>query len=113
MDTDEIASNCIGFDWDDGNLLKNWEKHGVSVSECEQVFFNHPVVTSPDVFHSSDEERFYTLGKSDSGKHLFIVFTVRNNLIRIISARDMNRKERDAYKDHEKNTQVQNRSRRT
>ena len=52
--------------------------------------------------HSNYEARFYTLGKNDSGKHLFIVFTVRNNLIRIISARDMNRKERDAYKYHEK-----------
>lgn len=104
MDTDEILSQCIGFDWDDGNLLKNWEKHGVSASECEQVFFNYPVVTSPDVFHSSQEARFYTLGKSDSGKLLFIVFTVRNDLIRIISARDMNRKERDMYKYHEKNT---------
>ena len=104
MDADEIISGCIGFDWDDGNLLKNWEKHGVSAAECEQVFFNHPLVTSPDVAHSSDVARFYTLGKSDSGKRLFIVFTVRNNLIRIISARDMNRKERGAYKHHEKNT---------
>ena len=92
MDADEIISGCIGFDWDDGNLLKNWEKHGVSASECEQVFFNHPLVTSPDVVHSSYEARFCTLGKSDSGKHLFIVFTVRSNLIRIISARDMNRR---------------------
>src|SRR3990172_2243828 len=113
MDTAEMISKCIGFDWDDGNLLKNWEKHSVSASECEQVFFNHPLVTSPDVAHSSYEARFYSLGKSDSGKHLFIVFTVRNNLIRIISARDMNRKERKAYKYHENNTQVQNRSRRT
>jgi uncharacterized DUF497 family protein len=76
----------------------------VSASECEQVFFNHPIVTNPDAVHSIDEARFYTLGKSDSGKHLFIVFTVGGNLIRIISARDMNRKERDAYKYHEKNT---------
>jgi len=104
MDTDEIFSKCIGFDWDDGNLLKNWEKHGVSAAECEQVFFNQPLVTSSDVGHSSYEARFYSLGKSDSGKHLFIVFTVRNNLIRIISARNMNRKERGAYKHHEKNT---------
>jgi uncharacterized DUF497 family protein len=104
MDTEEIISKCVGFDWDDGNLLKNWEKHGVSASECEQVFFNQPFVTSPDVGHSDYEARFYTLGKSDTGKHLFIVFTVRNNLIRIISARDMNRKERRAYNQHEKNT---------
>ena len=104
MDVDEIISKCIGFDWDNGNLLKNWEKHGVSASECEQVFFNLPLVASPDVVHSGYETRFYTLGKSDSGKRLFIVFTVRDNLIRIISARNMNRKERDAYKYHEKNT---------
>jgi uncharacterized DUF497 family protein len=63
MDTDEIISRCIGFDWDDGNLLKNWEKHGVSASECEQVFFNHPLVTSPDVGHSS-----YEVGSILSGK---------------------------------------------
>jgi len=104
MDTDEIISKCIGFDWDDGNLLKNWEKHAVSASECEQVFFNQPLVTSPDTGHSSHEARFYTLGKSDSGKYLFIVFTVKNQLIRVISARDMNRKERGMYKHHEKNT---------
>jgi len=85
MDADEIISKCIGFHWDDGNLLKNWEKYGVSASECEQISFNHPVVTSQDVLHSSYKASFYTLGKSDSGKHLFIVFTVRNNLIRVIS----------------------------
>jgi hypothetical protein len=104
MDTDEIISKCVGFDWDDGNLLKNWEKHGVSASECEQVFFNRPIVTSHDVGHSKYESRFYSLGKSDAGKHIFIVFTVRDNLIRIISARDMNRKEREAYQYHEENT---------
>jgi len=103
MDTDEIISGCVGFDWDDGNLLKNWESHGVSASECEHVFFNHPLVTSPDVGHSNYEDRFYSLGKSDSEKYLFIVFTVRDNLIRIISARHMNRKERRTYEHHEKN----------
>jgi uncharacterized DUF497 family protein len=104
VDIDEIISRCVGFDWDDGNLFKNWEKHGVSASECEQVFFNCPLVANQDVVHSSYETRFYTLGKSDSGKHLFVVFTVRDNLIRIISARGMNRKEKDAYKHHEKDT---------
>jgi uncharacterized DUF497 family protein len=106
MDADEIISKFLGFDWDDGNLLKNWERHRVSASECEQVFFNRPLLTTPDVLHSSEEARYYTLGKSDSGKLLFIVFTVSNNLIRVISARDMNRKEREAYKYHEKNTRV-------
>ncbi|MCX5826776.1 MAG: BrnT family toxin [Deltaproteobacteria bacterium] len=97
MKTDEILSHCIGFDWDEGNILKDWEKHRVSVSECEQTFFNRPLVTSPDAGHSSEEARFYALGQSDSGRHLFVVFTVRNNLLRVISARDMNRKERKVY----------------
>ena len=104
MNIGKNLSNCTGFDWDEGNLLKNWEKHRVSASECEQVFFNRPLITMPDTGHSGDEARFYVLGQSDSERHLFIVFTVRNNLIRIISARDMNRKERNAYKYHEKNT---------
>ncbi|MGZ6274990.1 MAG: BrnT family toxin [Syntrophales bacterium] len=104
MDIDKNLFKCIGFDWDEGNLLKNWEKHKVSASECEQVFFNRPLVTRPDAVQSSDEIRFYVLGQSDAGRYLFIVSTVRNNFIRIISARDMNRKERNAYKYHGKNT---------
>ncbi|MGA2333155.1 MAG: BrnT family toxin [Syntrophales bacterium] len=106
MDVDKMLSKCLGFDWDEGNLLKNWEKHRVSASECEQVFFNRPLIARHDTGHSSDEERFYVLGQSDSGKRLFIVFTVRNNLIRIISAREMNRKERNAYRYYEKNTKI-------
>jgi len=94
---DEILSLCLGFNWDEGNLLKNWEKHRVSASECEQVFFNRPLVSSPDVEHTSEEARFYALGQSDSGRHLFVVFTVRNTLLRVISARDMSRKERKMY----------------
>jgi hypothetical protein len=92
-----ILSPCSGFEWDEGNLLKNWEKHGVSASECEQIFFNRPLVTSADVEHSGVEARFYALGQADSGRHLFVVFTVRNALLRIISARDMSRKERKVY----------------
>jgi uncharacterized DUF497 family protein len=99
MDIDEILSKCAGFDWDEGNLLKNWEKHGVSASECEQVFFNCPLVTGLDAAHSGAEMRFYALGQSDSGRYLFIVFTVRNDLIRVISSRDMNRKERKVYRE--------------
>jgi hypothetical protein len=97
MKTDEILFHCIGFDWDEGNLFKNGEKHRVSASECEQVFFNRPLVTSPDAEHSSEEVRYYALGQSDSGRHLFVVFAVRNNLFRIVSARDMSRKERKVY----------------
>ncbi len=90
-------AECVGFDWDEGNLLKNWEKHGVSAFECEQVFFNRPLVAAPDEVHSSAEPRFYALGQTDASRLLFIAFTIRGRLIRVISARDMNRRERKAF----------------
>lgn len=90
-------AECVGFDWDEGNLLKNWEKHGVSAFECEQVFFNRPLVAAPDEVHSSAEPRFYALGLTDASRLLFIAFTIRGRLIRVISARDMNRRERKAF----------------
>ncbi|MDA0745647.1 MAG: BrnT family toxin [bacterium] len=88
---------CTGFDWDEGNLLKNWEKHGVTVAECEQVFFNRPLLARPDEGHSLAETRFYLLGKADSGRRLFVVFTIREQHIRVISARNQSRKERRSY----------------
>ncbi|HNS54110.1 MAG TPA: BrnT family toxin [Syntrophales bacterium] len=97
MDILARITDCVGFEWDEGNLLKNWEKHRVSAIECEQVFFNRPLVALPDDRHSADEPRFFALGQSDSGRHLFVVFTVRRRQLRVISARDMSRKERKAY----------------
>ncbi len=88
---------CIGFEWDIGNIDKNWVKHKVSSSECEQIFFNQPLLIQDDKLHSTTEEQYYALGKTNIKRFLFIVFTLRNNLIRIISARDMNRKERKVY----------------
>ncbi len=90
-------SQCLGFEWDKGNIDKNRIKHKVSSSECEQIFFNHPLLIQDDIFHSTTEERYYALGKTDINRVLFVVFTVRNNLIRVISARDMSRKERKVY----------------
>jgi hypothetical protein len=86
-----------GFEWDEGNLLKNWEKHRVSASECEQVFFNRPLVAGLDKKHSQRESRYYALGITDAKRKLFIVFTLRKKLIRVISARDMNKKEREVF----------------
>jgi len=94
----KILDNCFGFNWDEGNIDKNWLKHKVSSAECEQVFFNRPLVIQDDIIHSRTEKRFYALGQTDSKRTLFIVFTARNNLIRVISARDMCRKERKIYK---------------
>ena len=88
-----------GFDWDEGNSRKNADKHGVSQSEAEQVFFNEPLLVLEDGLHSQNEVRFHALGKTDDARLLHITFTLRcsGSLIRIISARDMHRKERAIY----------------
>jgi uncharacterized protein len=93
----ELLDNCTGFQWDIGNLTKNWDRHQVSIGECEQVFYNEPLIVYDDYNHSQNEIRWYLLGKTDAGRLLFIVFTIRENLIRVISARDMNKKERIIY----------------
>lgn len=90
-----------GFDWDKGNVEKNWLSHKVLFTEAEEVFFNKPILLYPDEKHSSIEVRYYVLGKTDNNRYLFIVFTIRGNLIRVVSARDMSRKEKIVY---EKNT---------
>jgi uncharacterized DUF497 family protein len=91
-------SNVIGFDWDQGNPRKN-ERHGVSMAEAEQLFFNSPLLVLPDSKHSESEPRFHALGKTHKGRRLHISFTLRNGgeSIRVISARDMHRKERVIY----------------
>jgi uncharacterized protein len=87
-----------GFDWDEGNTRKN-EKHGVSMAEAEQVFFNAPLLVLEDPAHSSQERRFHALGKTDDRRRLHITFTLRSGgeKLRVISARDMHRKERAIY----------------
>ena len=88
----------VGFDRDSGNARKN-ERHGVSQSEAEQVFFDARLLMVPDSGHSASESRFHALGRTIDGRHLHIAFTLRasESLIRVISARDMHRKERALY----------------
>ncbi len=86
-----------GFDWDAGNRDKNWLGHKVKSAECEMVFFNQPLVILADEKHSDSESRYYAFGKTDLDRTLLIVFCLRKNRIRVISARDMNRKERQFY----------------
>lgn len=93
---DRLAQ-VTGFQWDAGNQDKSWERHRVSRSECEQVFFNRPFLLSDDQPHSEDEPRFYALGQTDLRRLLFVVFTLRETLLRVISARDMTRRERREY----------------
>ncbi len=88
-----------GFDWDSGNERKSAEKHAVYQFEVEQVFFNQPLLVLADQKHSQTEARYHALGKSDEGRLLHLTFTLRSHdlLIRVISARDMHRKERNIY----------------
>jgi len=87
-----------GFEWDDGNFTKN-DAHGVSLVEAEQVFFNEPLLILEDARHSQIETRFHALGKTNQSRNLHITFTLRahSTRIRVISARDMHRKERSIY----------------
>ena len=89
----------IGFDWDAGNKHKSAERHAVSRFESEQVFFNQPLLVLIDQKHSQNEARYHALGASNSARFLHITFTLRfdETLIRVISARDMHRKERNIY----------------
>lgn len=91
-----------GFEWDKGNIEKNWLIHKVDYRECEEIFDNIPLLLLPDKIHSKSESRYRALGKTNSSRYLFIIFTIRNNNIRIISARDMNKKERKKYEQTKK-----------
>ncbi len=96
-------SDCLdiekvtGFDWDDGNVYKNKHKHGLDYWIIEEIFFNNPLLIHQDIKHSTQECRCYSLGCSDNGEKLFVVFTLRERKIRVISARLMNKKERTIY----------------
>ncbi len=91
-------SKITGFNWDEGNTRKN-EKHGVSMAEAEQVFFNAPLILLENAKHSNAEPRFHALGQTDDDRLLHITFTLRDagEKIRVISARDMHRKEKAIY----------------
>lgn len=85
------------FDWDEGNSDKNWLKHKVSLKEVEEIFFNKPLKIFEDERHSQKEERLLAYGATNRGRQLAIVFTLRGEKIRIISARNQNKKERKVY----------------
>jgi hypothetical protein len=93
----KILTNCTGFEWDQGNITKNWETHSVSAGECEQIFFNKPLIVKRDSEHSQFENRYYVLGRTNIDRLLFAVSTVRKEKIRIISARDMTSSEIERY----------------
>lgn len=91
----------ISFDWDEGNHEKNWKKHGVDLKECEQVFFDSQIKFFEDPEHSTTENRFLAYGQTEKERKLVLVFTIRRQKIRIISARDQSKKERSVYETKE------------
>ena len=94
-----VIKEPLEFQWDKGNIGKNQKKHGVGENEAEEPFFDKKRKTFRDRVHSGKEERFRVIGKTKAGKLLFIAFTVRSKKVRIISARDVNRKEVSLYEE--------------
>ena len=94
--TDDLAQ-CRGFQWDEGNTEKNWVQHQVSQGEAEPVFFNRPLMVVAGEQRAEFTRRYYALGHTDASRLLFMVFTIRDDLIRVISARPMSRRERRVY----------------
>ena len=98
-DLASLLAGIEGFQWDAGNSRKISERHEVTQAEAEEAFFNRPVLVVDDDRHSSSERRFALHGVTNGMRALTVIFTVRGKLVRIISARDMSRKERRAYEE--------------
>ena len=86
-----------GFEWDDGNSEKNWLAHRVRRSECEEVLLNRPLIVVQGHLRDDSESRYVAMGETGAGRTLVVVFTIRGSLVRVISARDLSRRERSVY----------------
>ena len=95
-----IISEPIKFEWDKGNIDKNWKKHNVSTTEAEEVFFDDNKKTFPDPSHSRNELRHILIGMTKTGRMLFVIFTIRRQFVRIISVRDLDQRERGLYEEN-------------
>jgi uncharacterized DUF497 family protein len=102
MSAKDPLAACTGFDWDEANSTKNWDHHGVTPEEAEDVFFHDPFIVRSDPRHSKREKRYWALGQTGCGRRLFVALTVRAKLIRVISVRDMSEREIEVYESHEK-----------
>lgn len=95
----KILPRVVEFDWDIGNIEKNLTNHNVTNKEAEEIFKNVPLFISQDTKHSKYEKRFQALGKTNNKRLLFLSFTLRENKIRVISVRDMSKKEVKTYEE--------------
>lgn len=93
----KLLELLITFEWDAGNYHKSWRKHNVSIKEAEEIFNNEPFLMFDDIKHSASEKRYHAFGITNEGRKLCVSFTVRSHQVRIISARNMNQKERGLY----------------
>lgn len=93
----DIIPEPIEFEWDSGNFGKNFDKHGVENDESESVFLDKQTVLTEDLKHWGEEDRYQLFGRSNQNRLLTIIFTLRKHRVRIISARQMNAKERKFY----------------
>lgn len=103
----KIIPEPISFDWDKGNIDKNLERHNVEDKEAEEPFLKRFLYTFEDQKHSAKEKRYGLFGQTNRGRRLSIVFTIRKGKIRIITARDMSRRERRSYKKIKVNSKIQ------
>ena len=96
----------VGFDWNDANVYKNEEKHGLNYKKIEEIFFNEPLIVVEDFLHSEDECRCVAFGRDDNNSKIMAVFAVRASHIRVISAREMTKKEKKFYENNKNNPYV-------
>ncbi|MXY45388.1 MAG: BrnT family toxin [Chloroflexi bacterium] len=93
IDFDEIRGTQVGTN------EKNWLRHGVSNAESDQVFSDDPLFIAEPPEQLWGELRYHAYGQTTEGRNLFVVFTLRQDITRIISVRDINRRERRNYDD--------------
>lgn len=93
----DLITELLEFEWDAGNSAKSWKKHSVRPTECEELFGERRLLVSEDLAHSAREPRHFALGQTRAGRQLLVEFTIRGQRLRVVSARDMSRKERSVY----------------
>lgn len=96
----KILPKPLTFEWDKGNIDKNLKKHRVTNKEAEEAFVNSSKYIFVDDTHSVVERRYMLWGVTNKQRKLAVFFAIRkNSQVRIISARDMNKKERGSYEE--------------
>lgn len=87
----------MDFEWDPDKAASNFAKHGITFHEAATVFDDPLAMTYHDPDHSQDEDRFITFGQTSTGKSVSVVHVDRDDRTRIISAREMTRRERSQH----------------